>query len=64
MMQYKSPNTLCAIAQYRKRRPEHSALTLQELSEAKVDMFTTVFIGNQYTEDPRKDDHAQRIRSD
>ncbi len=54
MMQYKSPNTLCAIASNIGRDGESiRLLTLHELSEAKVDMFTTVFIGNQYTEEIR-----------
>lgn len=50
MMQYKSPETVCGIVTNIGRDGEAgSVMTLQELRSRKVDMFTTVFIGNSQT---------------
>lgn len=50
MMQYKNPETVCGIARNIGRDEESvTVLTLQELREQQVDMFTTVFIGNSQT---------------
>ena len=50
IMQYRSPKTVCGIAQNIGRQGEQSRLlTLSELAETQVDMFTTVFIGNSAT---------------
>ncbi len=50
VLRYRSPDTVCGIAQNIGRAGENSrVLTLAELSEAKTDMFTTVFIGNSAT---------------
>lgn len=50
LLQYKSPDTLCGIAQNIGREGESKALmTLHELRSVKVDMFTTVFVGNAQT---------------
>lgn len=50
MMQYKSPDTVCGIVTQIGREGETgTVMTLQELRDTKVDMFTTVFIGNSQT---------------
>ena len=50
VLRYRSPETLCGIAQNIGRPGEITRLlTLSELSEAQVDMFTAVFIGNSAT---------------
>ncbi len=50
MMQFKSPETVCGYVNNIGREGEESVvLTLKELREAKVDMFTTVFVGNSQT---------------
>ncbi len=50
LLQYKSPDTLCGIAQNIGREGESKALmTLHELRGVVVDMFTTVFVGNAQT---------------
>lgn len=50
MMQYKSPDTVCGtVTQIGRDGEEGKVLTLAELRDTKVDMFTTVFIGNSQT---------------
>ncbi|MDO4522194.1 MAG: precorrin-3B C(17)-methyltransferase [Eubacteriales bacterium] len=50
MMQHKSPKTVCGTVLNIGREGETMTLmTLEELRDAKVDMFTTVFIGNSET---------------
>ena len=50
VMRHRSPQTVCGIVQNISRDGEHSRiLTLAELSDTQVDMFTTVFIGNSAT---------------
>ena len=50
MMQYKSPDTVCGIVANIAREGETSrVMTLKELRDTQVDMFTTVFIGNSQT---------------
>lgn len=50
MMQYKSPETICGIVtQIGRDGEEGKVMTLRELRDTKVDMFTTVFIGNSQT---------------
>lgn len=50
MMQYKSPDTVCGIVTQIGREGEMgTVMTLRELRDTKVDMFTTVFIGNSQT---------------
>lgn len=52
MMQYKSPETVCGIVGNIAREGEYSrVMTLKELRETQVDMFTTVFIGNSQTKE-------------
>ena len=49
-MTYKSPDTVCGIVSQIAREGEESrVMTLRELSDTQVDMFTTVFIGNSQT---------------
>ncbi len=46
-MEYKSEETVCAIAKNIGREGEmYQVMTLKELAQTPVDMFTTVFIGN------------------
>lgn len=50
MMQYKSPDTVCGIVANIAREGEISrVMTLGELRDTQVDMFTTVFVGNSQT---------------
>lgn len=50
MLKYKKPNTVCAIAHAIKRDDEwYRLLTLEELKDSKVDMISTIFIGNSQT---------------
>lgn len=50
MMQYKSPDTICGTVTQIGREGELSnVMTLKELRDTQVDMFTTVFIGNSQT---------------
>lgn len=52
MMQFKSPETVCGIVGNIAREGEFSrVMTLKELRDTQVDMFTTVFIGNSQTKD-------------
>lgn len=50
MLQYKKPETICGIVRNIGRDGEESEImTLAELRNKKVDMFTTVYIGNEQT---------------
>ena len=50
MMQYKSPDTVCGtVANIGREGEEYHVMTLKELRDTQVDMFTTVFIGNSQT---------------
>ncbi len=50
MLQHKSPDTICGTVSNIAREGETATvMTLKELSETQVDMFTTVFIGNAQT---------------
>lgn len=52
MMEYKSPETVCGIVANIAREGEMSkVMTLKELRDTEVDMFTTVFIGNSQTKE-------------
>ena len=52
MMQYKSPETVCGtVCNIGREGEEYHVMTLKELRETKVDMFTTVFIGNSQTKE-------------
>lgn len=49
---YKSPETICGIARNIGRKGQSAqVLTLRELAETEVDMFSTVFIGNMQTKE-------------
>lgn len=50
MLQFKSEDTICGIVSNIGREGEaYRVMTLKELRDTKVDMFTTVFIGNSQT---------------
>ena len=50
MLRYKSPETVCGtVRSIGREGQEMEVLTLAELAEKEVDMFTTVFIGNSQT---------------
>ena len=50
LLRYKAPETLCGIARNIHREGEAvRLLSLAELRDTEVDMFTTVFIGNRET---------------
>lgn len=52
MMQYKSPDTVCGTVSMIGRDGENgTVMTLKELRDTEVDMFTTVFIGNSQTKE-------------
>lgn len=52
MMRYKAPDTVCGIVSQIAREGETAkVLTLKELRDTQVDMFTTVFIGNSQTKE-------------
>lgn len=52
MMKYKSEDTVCGIVGNIGREGEEmKVMTLKELRETKVDMFTTVFVGNSQTKE-------------
>ena len=54
MLRYKAPETVCGIVSQIERDGETSrTMTLAELRNTKVDMFTTVFIGNSQTKEIR-----------
>ena len=51
-MQHKSPDTVCGIVLNIGREGETmKVMTLKELLDTQVDMFTTVFIGNSQTKE-------------
>lgn len=50
LLEYKSPETVCGyVKNIGRDRQESHVLTLKELKHTRVDMFTTVFIGNSET---------------
>lgn len=50
MLRYKSPETVCGtVRSIGREGQEMEVLTLAQLAEKEVDMFTTVFIGNSQT---------------
>ena len=52
MMRYKDPETVCGIVSNIAREGQTArVMTLKELRDTKVDMFTTVFIGNSQTKE-------------
>ncbi len=52
MLQHKAPETVCGLVQNIGREGEtYRVLTLQELRDTQVDMFTTVFVGNSMTKE-------------
>lgn len=52
MMQYKSPETVCGIVSQIAREGEScQVMSLKELRDTQVDMFTTVFVGNSQTKE-------------
>ena len=52
MMKHKSPDTVCGIVKDIAREgEEYKILSLGELRDTAVDMFTTVFIGNSQTKE-------------
>ena len=52
MMQYKSPETVCGIVSNIGRDGEHyEVMDLETLRDTKVDMFTTVWVGNSQTKE-------------
>ncbi|MEE1179208.1 MAG: precorrin-3B C(17)-methyltransferase [Lachnospiraceae bacterium] len=52
MIQYKSPETVCGIVSYIGRDGEHyEVMDLKTLRDTKVDMFTTVWVGNSQTKE-------------
>lgn len=52
MMHYKAPETVCGIVSNIGRDGESMrVMSLEELRETKVDMFTTVFVGNSQTKE-------------
>ncbi len=65
MLEYKSPDTVCGIVKQIGRDGESSRiLTLAELKNTEVDMFTTVFIGNEQTMELDGHDGVYRKRTD
>lgn len=55
LLEYKSGDTICGIVKNIAREGENSRiLTLKELENTQVDMFSTVFIGNKQTKVIRK----------
>ena len=52
MMQFKSPDTVCGtVCNIGREGEEYHLMTLKELRDTQVDMFTTVFIGNSQTKE-------------
>ena len=50
MLKYKSPETVCGtVINIGREGEKGTVMTLKELRDTKVDMFTTVFIGNSQT---------------
>ena len=51
-MKYKSPDTICGtVSNIARDGEEAHVMTLKELRDTQVDMFTTVFIGNSQTKE-------------
>ena len=51
-MQFKSPETVCGIVvNIGREGQEMKVMSLKELRDTQVDMFTTVFIGNSQTKE-------------
>lgn len=54
VMEYKSPETVCGFVRNISRDEEEmEILSLEQLRDAQVDMFTTVYIGNSMTKEIR-----------
>ncbi len=54
IMQKKAPETVCALVKNIGRdKEERKVMTLKELRDTQVDMFTTVFVGNSQTKSVR-----------
>ena len=52
MLQHKAPETVCGLVRNIGREEEcYRVLTLKELKDTQVDMFTTVFVGNSMTKE-------------
>lgn len=52
MMRYKSADTVCGIVSYIGREGENwRVMSLEELRDTQVDMFTTVWVGNSQTKE-------------
>ena len=52
MLRYKSPETVCGtVSRIGREGEEARVMTLKELRDAEVDMFTTVFVGNSQTKE-------------
>lgn len=52
MMKYKSPDTICGtVCNIAREGEEAHVMSLKELRDTKVDMFTTVFVGNSQTKE-------------
>ena len=52
MMKYKSPDTICGtVSNIAREGEEAHVMTLKELRDTQVDMFTTAFIGNSQTKE-------------
>lgn len=50
ILEYRAPETVCGVAvNIGREGADSSVMTLSELREYKADMFTTVFIGNEFT---------------
>ena len=50
MLKYKDPETPCGyVRNIGRDKEEHNIVTLAELSDIKVDMLTTIIIGNSQT---------------
>ena len=52
MLRYKSPETVCGtVSRIGREGEEARVITLKELRDTEVDMFTTVFVGNSQTKE-------------
>ena len=52
MKEFKKPETICGLVRNIGRKEEtRQILTLEELEHTETDMFTTVFIGNEQTQE-------------
>ena len=64
MLEYKSPDTVCGTVRNIGRAGEEGhILTLGQLGDAAVDMFTTVFVGNSQTKVLNGDRKSTRLNS-